>query len=92
MSQSGLAILLSVTRQAIDYLADTVSNETAPDFFKPLFGKPLHLVTVSKSFLILIYLQNFLRLLLNGMLLNHLVLAKTNKKQSKMTLQLDCFS
>lgn len=51
MSQSGLAILLLVSRQGIDYLVETVSNETASDFFKPFFGKRLYLETGVKEFL-----------------------------------------
>lgn len=50
MSQSGLAILAGVTRQAIDQLIDTVSTSSCPEFLKPLSSKGLYLVSGVNEF------------------------------------------
>ncbi|PHV60996.1 hypothetical protein [Cyanobacterium aponinum] len=50
MSQSGLAILAGVTRQAIDQLIDTVSMSSCPEFLKPLSNRDLYLVSGVNEF------------------------------------------
>ena len=50
MSQSGLARLCGVSRQAVDKLIESVSTTSCPDFLKPLQGMVLTLATSVNEF------------------------------------------
>lgn len=50
MSQSGLAKLCGVTRQAIDKLLNSLSTSDCPEFLKPLQGKELTVTTSLKQY------------------------------------------
>ncbi len=50
MSQSGLARLCGVNRQAVQQLLNSVTTSYCPDFLKPLQGKNLELSTSVKKF------------------------------------------
>lgn len=50
MSQSGLARLCGVSRQAIDQLLNSVSTNLCPDFLKPLQGNDLMLMASVNEF------------------------------------------